>query len=95
MDNHNYDDFDDVEDWTAVEDRGELKATTYGTMLRVSRSRLDLSQKEMSALLRIPLPTYRNWEQHRTEPDNAGKTLIDVLYNHTSEMGKFLRDRAA
>lgn len=48
MGNHNY---DDVEDWTAVEDRGELKATTYGTMLRVSRSRLDLSQKGMADLL--------------------------------------------
>ncbi|MGJ8517612.1 helix-turn-helix domain-containing protein [Carnimonas bestiolae] len=88
-------DFDDVDDWTAIEDQGRLKAATHGTMLRVSRNRLELSQKDMAKLLRISIATYRNWEQHRTEPDNAAKTLVELLYHHTREMGQFLRDRAA
>lgn len=70
------DDFEDNPDWTAV----ELSPLDYAAMLKVARARLGLSQEVAAKMLGLPVATLRNWEQRRTLPDDAAKTLIALLY---------------
>jgi putative transcriptional regulator len=43
------------------------------------RWKLGLSQAEFAARFHIPLGTLRDWEQHRTEPDQAAKAYLKVI----------------
>lgn len=43
------------------------------------RKKLGMTQPEIAALLRMPLSTWRNWEQGRTAVDAAGCALLVVL----------------
>ena len=43
------------------------------------RWKLGLSQAEFARKFRIPLGTLRDWEQHRTEPDQAAKAYLKVI----------------
>jgi putative transcriptional regulator len=43
------------------------------------RWRLGLSQAEFAAKFHIPMGTLRDWEQHRTEPDQAAKAYLKVI----------------
>lgn len=53
-------------------------------MRRVSRVKhlrwkLGLSQAEFAERFRIPVGTLRDWEQHRTEPDQAALAYLKVI----------------
>lgn len=69
-------DFEDNPDWTTV----ELSPLDYAAMLKVARARQELSQEAAAKMLGLPVATLRNWEQRRTLPDDAAKTLIALLY---------------
>ena len=43
------------------------------------RWKLGLSQAEFAARFQIPLGTLRDWEQHRTEPDQAALSYLKVI----------------
>jgi putative transcriptional regulator len=43
------------------------------------RWKLGLSQAEFAQRFQIPLGTLRDWEQHRTEPDQAAKAYLKVI----------------
>ena len=43
------------------------------------RRRLGLTQHRFAQTIGIPLATLRNWEQGRTEPDPAARTLLRIL----------------
>jgi putative transcriptional regulator len=43
------------------------------------RWKLGLSQAEFAKRFRIPLGTLRDWEQHRTEPDQAAQAYLKVI----------------
>lgn len=43
------------------------------------RERLGLTQQALADLLGIPVGTLRNWEQGRTRPDPAARTLLAML----------------
>ncbi len=43
------------------------------------RWKLGLSQAEFAARFHIPLGTLRDWEQHRTEPDQAVVSYLKVI----------------
>lgn len=47
--------------------------------VRLIRRRTGLSQAEFAGALRIPLASYRNWEQGRTKPDPAARTLLYLV----------------
>lgn len=65
-------------------------------MLKVSRAVLGLTQQRLADLMDIPLATLRNWEQRRTVPDDAARTLITLLFRHPREVAAMLEtDRAA
>ncbi|WP_157970057.1 helix-turn-helix domain-containing protein [Pelagibacterium sediminicola] len=69
-------DFEDNPDWSTV----ALSPLDYAAMLKVARARLGLSQEAAARMLGLPVATLRNWEQRRTMPDDAAKTLIALLY---------------
>lgn len=43
------------------------------------RWKLGLSQAEFAKRFHIPLGTLRDWEQHRTEPDQAAQAYLKVI----------------
>jgi putative transcriptional regulator len=43
------------------------------------RWKLGLSQAEFARRFRIPLGTLRDWEQHRSEPDQAARAYLKVI----------------
>lgn len=43
------------------------------------RLRLDMTQAAFAAFLRVPVGTVRNWEQGRTPPDPAARTLLALI----------------
>jgi len=43
------------------------------------RWKLGLSQAEFARRFHIPLGTLRDWEQHRTEPDQAAQAYLKVI----------------
>ncbi|WP_299440306.1 helix-turn-helix domain-containing protein [uncultured Rhodospira sp.] len=85
------DDFDDNPDWSDI----DLKAPDHAAMLRAARAMLGLSQAQASALLGLPTATLRNWEQRRTVPDDAGKTLIALVYRDPETLRRLLEKGAA
>lgn len=46
---------------------------------REVRRRLAMTQERFASVLGVPLATYRNWEQGRTTPDPAARTLLKIL----------------
>jgi putative transcriptional regulator len=47
--------------------------------VRSLRRRTGLTQAEFAGALRIPLASYRNWEQGRTKPDPAARSLLHLV----------------
>ena len=43
------------------------------------RNRAGLTQAEIAARLRVPVKTWRNWEQGRTSLDPAVRSLLDIV----------------
>lgn len=59
---------------------------------RVIRTRLGLTQEEFSARYHIPLGTLRDWEQHRTEPDQAARAYLKVIAKEPDLVARALVD---
>jgi len=57
-----------------------LTGFTWNVPARAARMKLDMTQEQMAALLRIPVATLRNWEQGRVKPDQAAQALLTILY---------------
>ncbi len=57
-----------------------LTGFTWNVPARAARERLNMTQEQMAALLRIPVATLRNWEQGRVKPDQAAQALLTILY---------------
>lgn len=47
--------------------------------VKIIRRTLGLSQEEFSAHYRIPIGTLRDWEQGRSEPDQAARAYLSVI----------------
>jgi putative transcriptional regulator len=47
--------------------------------LAAIRRRTGLTQAAFAAALRIPVASYRNWEQGRTRPDPVARSLLHVV----------------
>lgn len=48
-------------------------------LARDLRRALDMTQDAFAAFLRVPVGTVRNWEQGRTLPDPAARTLLALV----------------
>jgi putative transcriptional regulator len=65
-------------------DAQPLTKRQLAKMRRVSvakrlRWKLGLSQAEFAERFHIPVGTLRDWEQHRTEPDQAAQAYLKVI----------------
>ena len=47
--------------------------------VKVMRRALGLTQEEFATRFRIPLGTLRDWEQGKTEPDQAARAYLTVI----------------
>ncbi|TMJ64106.1 MAG: helix-turn-helix domain-containing protein [Alphaproteobacteria bacterium] len=47
--------------------------------VKVMRRALGLTQEEFAVRFRIPLGTLRDWEQGKTEPDQAARAYLTVI----------------
>jgi putative transcriptional regulator len=79
---------DDNPEWGPENTRPVADASAR---LRVTRAFLGITQQDLAELLGVPLATLRNWEQRRTEPDNAAQTLIRLLAEHPQQVYALLR----
>ena len=59
---------------------------------RVIRTRLGLTQEEFSARYHIPLGTLRDWEQHRSEPDQATRAYLEVIAKEPNVVARALAE---
>lgn len=56
------------------------------------RFKFGLTQEEFSARYHIPLGTLRDWEQHRTEPDQAARAYLKVIAKEPDLVARALAD---
>jgi putative transcriptional regulator len=64
--------------------RGKRKANVHRIAvkpidIRAIRTRLKLTQDQMSELLGVSLSGYRKWEQGQRQPHGAARTLLRVM----------------
>src|SRR5262245_51911445 len=52
--------------------------------VKVMRRALKLTQEEFAARFRIPLGTLRDWEQGKTDPDQAARAYLRVIAHNPS-----------
>lgn len=65
-------------------DTGPLPAAQLDRMVRITpvkrlRIELGLSQTEFSERFHIPVGTLRDWEQRRSEPDQAAQAYLKLI----------------
>lgn len=58
--------------------------------VKVMRRALGLTQEEFSTRFRIPLGTLRDWEQGKTEPDQATRAYLTVIARDPDAVRKAL-----
>lgn len=76
-----------------VDDDAPLSAGELRKLKRVSdakrvRMGLGLSQSEFSARFGIPLGTLRDWEQLKSKPDRASRTLLAAIKLYPEQVAK-------
>lgn len=60
--------------------RGRKTTVALGEVdVRVIRNELGLSQEEFAQQFGFPVATIKNWEQGRRAPEEAAKTLLQII----------------
>jgi putative transcriptional regulator len=59
--------------------------------VKVMRRAMGLTQEDFSARFRIPLGTLRDWEQGKTEPDQAARAYLIVIARDPEAVTRALR----
>jgi putative transcriptional regulator len=77
-------------------DNPPLTSVQLAKMRRVPRVKtlrraLGLSQEEFASRFQIPLGTLRDWEQGRTEPDQAARAYLNVIAHNPENVRDALR----
>ncbi|WP_167484119.1 helix-turn-helix domain-containing protein [Mesorhizobium tamadayense] len=68
---------------------------TQVARVKVIRRALHLTQEEFSGRYLIPLGTLRDWEQGRTEPDQAARAYLRVIAKEPETVSRALGTRNA
>jgi putative transcriptional regulator len=63
--------------------------------VRALRLRLRLTQEEFAARYHVPLGTLRDWEQRRTEPDQAAQAYLKVIAAEPVRIAEVLARKGA
>jgi putative transcriptional regulator len=59
--------------------------------VRAIRRKLHMSQEEFAQSYRIPLPTLRNWEQGRRQPDAPAAAYLHAIAKRPREISQALK----
>ena len=59
--------------------------------VRAIRRKLHMSQPEFAQSYRIPLPTLRNWEQGRRQPDAPAAAYLHAIAKRPREISEALK----
>jgi len=62
--------------------------------VKVIRRAMHLTQEEFAARFRIPLGTLRDWEQGKTEPDQAARAYLRVIARNPKAVLEALEETA-
>ncbi len=81
-------------------DAQPLTEAQLSRMRRISfakhvRFKLGLTQEEFARRFGIPLGTLRDWEQHRTEPDQAAASYLQVIAAEPARVAEILEGSRA
>lgn len=57
----------------------DMKHFRRAVDVRLIRTSLDMTQEQFARAFELSLPTVRDWEQQRTRPDQAARTLLRVI----------------
>lgn len=57
----------------------ELERGVLARRVRLARKKMGLSQSEFAARFRIPVATFRDWEQGRRKPDATSLAYLTVI----------------
>ena len=76
-------------------DNPPLRPDELARMKRVSLARhvrllLGMTQEQFAKEFHLALPTLRDWEQHRSEPDQAARTLLRLIEKSPDEVRRLL-----
>ena len=63
--------------------------------VKIIRRALRLSQEEFAESYRIPVGTLRDWEQGRSEPDQAARAYLSVIAKEPEVVRRALAARKA
>jgi len=58
--------------------------------VKTLRRALGLTQEEFAALYHIPLRTLRDWEQGRSQPDQAARSFLTIIARAPKEVAELL-----
>ena len=61
-------------------------------LARHVRIKLGLSQDDFARRFGIPVGTLRDWEQHRTKPDQAAESYLKVIAANPKAVAKVIAD---
>jgi putative transcriptional regulator len=63
--------------------------------VKVMRRAMGLTQEDFSARFRIPLGTLRDWEQGKTEPDQAARAYLTVIGRDPESVRRALQSESS
>ena len=81
----------DAQPWTDE----QLASARRVPRAKIIRRTLGLTQEEFSERYHIPLGTLRDWEQGRTEPDQASQAFLQVIAMEPEIVSRALTPRSA
>ena len=59
--------------------------------VKLIRAKLGMTQEEFATTFQLSLATVKDWEQKRTQPDQAATTLLRVIEHNPKTLEKALR----
>ena len=65
------------------------------SLAKFTRFKLGLSQEDFARRFGIPIGTLRDWEQHRSKPDQAAESYLKVIAKNPKAVMKALNADAA
>lgn len=81
----------DAQPWTDE----QLASARSVPRVKIIRRTLGLTQEEFSDRYHIPLGTLRDWEQGRSEPDQASQAFLQVIAAEPEIVSRALSPRSA
>jgi putative transcriptional regulator len=74
---------------------GELSRMRRVPFAKYLRRQLGLTQEEFASRYQIPLGTLRDWEQHRSEPDQPARAYLKVIAADPDAVARMLLGKSA